>query len=100
LSPPAPHPSPTRRSSDLKLFGSQGIATARKRRPKSVPIFCRCPQIPIPFFTRLLLRVHPFNLVQRAVQFFFEFQHSLFPLNFLRSEEHTSELQSRENLVC
>src|SRR5690606_41099299 len=38
------------------------------------------------------------ELVQRQTfRYFWDFAH---PTSFMRSEEHTSELQSRENLVC
>src|SRR5690606_39815869 len=46
------------------------------------------------------------NVIKINVQYFFSFNLVIFPVFFLniyivaRSEEHTSELQSRENIVC
>src|SRR5690606_31041236 len=46
----------------------------------------------------LVLRIHGGPVAQYQHEFDFEWQ--LFAANGYRSEEHTSELQSRENLVC
>src|SRR5690606_40826865 len=89
------HSFPTRRSSDLAaaIFPSAGRARARYRyRPRGFGK--RRPQASseIPF---LLLSLHGAGLIgidQPAL--------ALGGAGSLRSEEHTSELQSRENLVC
>src|SRR5690606_41673751 len=83
---------PTRRSSDLGVI----IAQRRKRgtsaamRPELTPSRSRSPQL------RPIQRRRGFcgpRLARYALD-----RHS--PPAHVRSEEHTSELQSRENLVC
>src|SRR5690606_39729361 len=81
LRPRDPHPLPTRRSSDL-------------RRPKAVvnmaSITAACaknPRLTEPSCTSVLLPSRSAGLSKQIEQ-------------LQRSEEHTSELQSRENLVC
>src|SRR5690606_41931931 len=90
--PPTPTPFPTRRSSDLPLVSPPCSArrpVARRRggggdeqAPCSLPEQIRRSAITV----RLTLRVttHIFAVLGGGS----------------RSEEHTSELQSRENLVC
>src|SRR5699024_12354244 len=84
--PPPPSPSfPTRRSSDLLMTGRinfmKPYRPKQKIKPSSYRLCCN-PLIPIRTsdmisdLTRFILRIH------------------------MRSEEHTSELQSRLDLVC
>src|SRR5690606_41602122 len=98
LSPPAPHSSPTRRSSDLRVIAREPEA-AERQRP------CR------------LVRAEPAQTVQRQRRRNLgghggdEDREESEPARGVpegrqhgehqeRSEEHTSELQSREKLVC
>src|SRR5690606_39713585 len=90
------HSFPTRRSSDLERFGAQGItvhprpderhiryADVRALKPRLSTEF-NIEGYPNASFLELVLEVRPAQV-------------TLVPD---RSEEHTSELQSRENLVC
>src|SRR5690606_41461575 len=88
--PPCPHSSPTRRSSDLLAqlaTGAGGVFTRRGGLglvdPESSEARDRVP-VGIHIGRRHLLRQPLLDLEAHHV----------------RSEEHTSELQSRENLVC
>src|SRR5690606_41920305 len=80
------HAFPTRRSSDLQRLANPAMPARISRLSICLIIY----NPPVPIGGSSLLR----NLVldARHVYCFF--------LLFFRSEEHTSELQSRENLVC
>src|SRR5690606_41638616 len=80
------HSFPTRRSSDLRLW----YLTVKTREKKDM---LRSKVLDLVRFRQGLMFVQSV-LIHCAVSLFFHF----FP--FRRSEEHTSELQSRENLVC
>src|SRR5207302_10510811 len=84
LPPPDPHPFPTRRSSDLR-------AHAEERGQQDTPGE-RTPE-PLHFGDRVP-RLHPTASQTHRVPRRASLRASW------RSEEHTSELQSRENLVC
>src|SRR5690606_41908676 len=85
------HPSPTRRSSDLlgqtqTKLEQRAESTARMRAVST-------------FLRRHLEQANPVLLFQFGVpagRYFYGSDQEL----IWRSEEHTSELQSRENLVC
>src|SRR5690625_8027754 len=62
---------PTRRSSDLRIRRHSGLVRRRRMHLPSLSIGCRCSAWPMRF-----------------------------PPMICRSEEHTSELQSRGHLVC
>src|SRR5690606_41939996 len=72
---------PTRRSSDLRFTSVPGIAAAVPMATAQVPIIAWCS---LPIDSARTLR--SMSAAAMALP--------------LRSEEHTSELQSRENLVC
>src|SRR5690606_40987625 len=92
--PPDPPPFPTRRSSDLQEPRSQSAALpSPTRRPTAAAIVSAGLSSPVAFSGALSRR--------------WRFMPSPYPggrgrtaLSAARSEEHTSELQSRENLVC
>src|SRR5690606_41545293 len=96
---PGPHPCPTRRSSDLAVSGTGGeVAVITDRLPPAVP-------------QNLRLRltgsgvVAEWDAIARDLPGDSHAYYRLYrsddePLLDIRSEEHTSELQSRENLVC
>src|SRR5690606_40737750 len=99
--PGAPHalPSfPTRRSSDL--------SPAARTRPITTPVvaaIARKPTARMTVATRTSTRVNPSRIDDART--FIELlpparAELLSPARCPRSEEHTSELQSRENLVC
>src|SRR5690606_39861483 len=81
------------------------ITGAAARLNVSQPAISNCvkeaeERLGFPLFTRQHGRVFP---TERATAIFSEIERSftgLDTINSLRSEEHTSELQSRENLVC
>src|SRR5690606_41945604 len=77
--PPPPPPCPTRRSSDLS---GRHLPAAAGRRPDA----------PVPVVGSYL-ECMPNDAPTRGTR-------SGAPLAALRSEEHTSELQSRENIAC
>src|SRR5690606_41388452 len=85
------HPFPTRRSSDLAPRGATPVAdmhaavgaSAHGATPRAAPGSAAAQPL-------VGLQVYPRGLQQRRLQ-------AMYPG---RSEEHTSELQSRENLVC
>src|SRR5690606_40569855 len=84
---PALHSFPTRRSSDLAF-----------RDAVRCTIYATAPEDPRPFLSSVLAEFHPGRLrlvgtdINRLVVKDIGIEG--------RSEEHTSELQSRENLVC
>src|SRR5690606_39744332 len=86
VDPRALHSFPTRRSSDLRALWLKGMAVPASiaSSTRGLPAYAelRC----VSNFTFLRGASRPEELVERA--------------KALRSEEHTSELQSRENLVC
>src|SRR5207302_9870357 len=95
---PRPHPLPTRRSSDLLAIAVtrsaliMGPLTTRPRPPKSSRMGCLT-------YTTAMPRGGVFDvsfLVLSSLAILFGF----IAYAKDRSEEHTSELQSRENLVC
>src|SRR5690606_40342473 len=59
----------------------------------------RALRCPIHSFTHSLIYSLSF-LPHQMPHIILQFQHESFPIMVCRSEEHTSELQSRENLVC
>src|SRR5690606_41061519 len=84
--PPALHSFPTRRSSDLRAHGANGLDASphgQRREPRQ--------RRPLRQDGSDLVGAEPATLEQEAQTIHQE---------GLRSEEHTSELQSRENLVC
>src|SRR5690606_42043538 len=98
LRPPlALHSFPTRRSSDLQSHGRgvlQNLTIAGKRNHESL-IF-RSVNLGNAIIsnrkTVLRIRNDLFKAKRSTARYY--------PLRTFRSEEHTSELQSRENLVC
>src|SRR5690606_41312435 len=98
----APLPSlslPTRRSSDLKnvltLFPNDSILLHSESGPVPKMLSAMCCSSLNGF--DLPIR---FNCVSSLPQFSLAFARSSPAMSSKRSEEHTSELQSRENLVC
>src|SRR5690606_42085357 len=94
---PTFHPSPTRRSSDLGVLYVKGMnpgPTLFLFNPQTIYavflIFILANLIMIPLGWILIKFAKNILRVSKSV---------LMPL-ILRSEEHTSDLQSRENLVC
>src|SRR5690606_41038155 len=88
--PPTPHPFPTRRSSDLTT-------------PTYLLFTSPCPQNNPEKGTKKAGWLIPADIVDHPLSNFFPQLLESFarlPLGDSRSEEHTSELQSRENLVC
>src|SRR5690606_41763701 len=91
--PPAPHSFPTRRSSDLSFnHGTGGSFTACHTKTLQVRYQC------------VLFRLADQRL-RRRFDLFVGVGHAqatqgTHAVGDVRSEEHTSELQSRENLVC
>src|SRR5690606_40754263 len=89
--PPSPafsplHPFPTRRSSDLAARASRDSSTATARR-RPHPSARGAPSSPTADRgTAVRTPPRPAGHIGRS--------------SYTRSEEHTSELQSRENLVC
>src|SRR5690606_39301849 len=93
------HSFPTRRSSDL--------LTARWKNHLRFSERCQAAnawlkKMPASHETGIFICVVPSGLVDAALDCVFHITFDLlrFAFDFLRSEEHTSELQSRENLVC
>src|SRR5690606_41271098 len=94
---PTPHltPFPTRRSSDLVQFASSQRLSGMLRDYIGDPLFSR--SFGLFCLASLLVYLAILRKTLRAI---------LKPLNEAsaiaahRSEEHTSELQSRENIVC
>src|SRR5207302_11151102 len=82
-SPPPPlHSFPTRRSSDLLRWHDGGVSVAQGR------VSLKAESVPSP--------APPAHSIDQETRF-----RATLPLRGVqRSEEHTSELQSRENLVC
>src|SRR5690606_42065470 len=81
------HSFPTRRSSDLIFPGSFRAVSTRKTYPSG--FLGSKSQIP-----------HPVGLPTDTNRFLGRDGEDIGLHRFVRSEEHTSELQSRENLVC
>src|SRR5690606_40543120 len=88
-----PHSLPTRRSSDLALLhrlealDANGVLTAHGRALADIPL--------PPRLAHMVLKAGETGQALRAARIA-----ALVTERSLRSEEHTSELQSRENLVC
>src|SRR5690606_42126641 len=81
----ARHSFPTRRSSDL-----DGQSHSSRASPDNLRLLrLAYPQVPLREQTHLFLGIAPLHHAGDEVV-----------VLLLRSEEHTSELQSRENLVC
>src|SRR5690606_41787592 len=88
LAPPAPLAFPTRRSSDLRGLGSNyKIGCFDAKRPAVVPQASVATVISVVEEAAGLSVLRVLRGETRCVR-------------RIRSEEHTSELQSRENLVC
>src|SRR5690606_41856947 len=84
---------PTRRSSDLAVAWN---GLPRASRPEGCGVRARCRKVGSIGLARAILAVRPAPSRIRDMKF-------LCPscsAKYQRSEEHTSELQSRENLVC
>src|SRR5690606_41365416 len=82
------HAFPTRRSSDLRWLGSNPVSPLWWRAPRNAPGSIASPVA----FTPPMKRRTPNENNQACLRFSRS--------RLARSEEHTSELQSRENLVC
>src|SRR5207249_5091968 len=87
--PPALHSFPTRRSSDLDFVTSRPAGRRIKTRP-TTPMRQRLPPV----------TSHGFGLIPFRSPLLRESRFLSFPPVTKRSEEHTSELQSRFDLVC
>src|SRR5690606_41347551 len=93
---PSLHSFPTRRSSDLQLIGSFNYVRVESAGKPSIggnhnnEHFLR-----FPFLSKRRSRI--FKACRKVAQNIFQL---IRIRTQLRSEEHTSELQSRENLVC
>src|SRR5207302_3834519 len=95
LATPHPPSFPTRRSSDLLLRGSsRGASSHSRQRPDTRPI-------PHPFRARPVpCGTIPANRPQDSEEKTSPASYDSASRIRARSEEHTSELQTRENLVC
>src|SRR5690606_41465057 len=89
--PADPHSFPTRRSSDLTGLKLDDVTWESMDPPLREPMLVRgdVDAITGHYFTSIL------NLEAQGVS-----KDDLTVFKYFRSEEHTSELQSRENLVC
>src|SRR5690606_41718235 len=85
---------PTRRSSDLVLtfFSPSGYEIRKNNSIADITLYL--PLDTVAHVRKFLDRVNP------QMVFFIKYEFWPNYLYELRSEEHTSELQSRENLVC
>src|SRR5690606_42025652 len=83
------HSFPPRRSSDLRF--SRGLAGAKRRQGRRLQPFVRCSYSHHTSHFSRVLRFRSSALAHAP---------NGLPSRNRRSEEHTSELQSRENLVC
>src|SRR5690606_40707125 len=84
---PGRHSFPTRRSSDLaRIRGTYGLVASMGNANNSSTVY----------YNRMTYR--PYELEKEAMIYISSLKNS--NLTWERSEEHTSELQSRENLVC
>src|SRR5690606_40011226 len=91
------HPFPTRRSSDLIpsfCTWATNTSISFSRSAASTPIFA------IPYMINNPPSSRSNGKAETAKAFCWLSTNSLVNREELRSEEHTSELQSRENLVC
>src|SRR5690606_41066968 len=95
--PRAPHSCPARRSSDLGWHQVKWVSPWRLRRMGILGMNCRNRDFIGSYNPR-----HLFPLVDNKLKtkLIAEEYEVATPRLFFRSEEHTSELQSRENLVC
>src|SRR5690606_41985528 len=84
---------PTRRSSDLLYANKfQGGALARVLKEAGIPVYW--------LGTSEYKKAYDPSKDQVAIMAIHSSKGLEFPAVIVRSEEHTSELQSRENLVC
>src|SRR5206468_12821005 len=94
--PPAPHPSPTRRSSDLQ-------ATSFFPGASGTPTECT-PGTKLPSSPSHSATARPMRVMICMLTATYAESESSTPIcaicEPIRSEEHTSELQSRSDLVC
>src|SRR5690606_40379424 len=89
--PPALHSFPTRRSSDLASASARSGSPSCSRMPK-VESSSRA--------TESLATISSRNARATSFSTMLALERPIAALMSARSEEHTSELQSRENLVC
>src|SRR5690606_39386662 len=90
------HPFPTRRSSDLRVHRAQDRQEAAGRRDANAPAPSTGAEQAAGTFEKGCVP----QLKRRTLSLEASEQHNDRHPNGPRSEEHTSELQSRENLVC
>src|SRR5690606_41915331 len=92
--PPPLHSFPTRRSSDLQSNSGHSERADAPRGQWQLFNAEQCLETPGGARLRLTSQEHHMiSILGRS-------QNEVFAKEALRSEEHTSELQSRENLVC
>src|SRR5690606_41976732 len=97
-STPAPSSFPTRRASDLKACVQHEL---RRARGVLVLISLSCNSTIVHDLRSILNVVHPHIGAQTPSACITTYDDALVrEVRVERSEEHTSELQSRENLVC
>src|SRR5207302_3821222 len=92
------HSFPTRRSSDLDGAVARGRVGADERRERRGPHFIA--RVGLEGGARQLRGPHTTELPQRRYARAPYLRRGVTQGGCERSEEHTSELQSRENLVC
>src|SRR5690606_41445061 len=90
-------PFPTRRSSDLKLIPLEELAKEQMFLEQYHQVLPKPPQ-------KQIYAVHKDNKVSYKGNFYSvpigTYNAGITKVHLSRSEEHTSELQSRENIVC
>src|SRR5690606_40624290 len=89
-------PFPTRRSSDLLIF----LRTTFGDRCWHTPNHAAALVIDDPLVSRRYGFIEFESLLESARLHSYHVSLAFIPWNHTRSEEHTSELQSRENIVC
>src|SRR5690606_41398505 len=89
---------PTRRSSDLAFMVGRFVATALMGKFKASWLMMVFAIINVVLCGVAMLVPNAMGMIAFASLSFF--MSLMFPTIFARSEEHTSELQSREKLVC
>src|SRR5690606_40468067 len=92
------HPFPTRRSSDLNFLYSKNMSNHRFNRILLAVDDTPCTEKAIAYAKDLVREFGSSLAVVTVIPPTSPASYGADPL--LRSEEHTSELQSRENLVC
>src|SRR5690606_41746609 len=91
------HSFPTRRSSDLLILNRRGFGTSNYQDRKLLVFIELIEMLELAIASPIDYEKTD-KLFSQHTEQMFAFQKLIFEMS--RSEEHTSELQSRENLVC